>query len=347
MTTLGKRYPDLLGEDAPAEQVRVVADLDYAYADAAPPELRALLRQALREQAATPTSLHGRRHSPPPRRPLILAAVALLAAAAIASVAHAVGLLLPPADQAITSTPLEHLVVEQNLGRALNLSQGACGLTVTVTRVYADANRVVVGLTTTTTGTTHTGLADMPRLTDAQGVELPSIFSVGGYGGQPGGEAGAVGSVVTYDGSAIRGAPPEVALRLTAPVQCASSGALTGATKPLIFDFTVPFIPGREAGLPQAVAAGGTTVTLERLVATPLETRLYVRGATYDNVIPILVANGRTIINVAGRSAGGVAIYTFEPLAATEKVVTATLEARSDGQPRLSGGPWTFHVTLP
>ncbi len=346
MTTLDKRYPDVLEKDAPAEQVRLVADLDQAYTEAAPPELRALLRQALREHAAIPMSLHGRRHSPPPRRPLILAAVALLAAAAIASVAHAVGLLLPPADQAITSTPLEHLVVEKNLGRVLNLSQSACGLTVTVTRVYADANRVVVGLTTTP-GTTPTGLVDMPRLTDAQSVELPSIFSVGGYSGQPGGSAGAVGSVITYDGSAIRGAPPEVVLRLTAPVLCSSSGTLTGATKPLIFDFTVPFTPGRVADLPQAVAAGGTTMTLERLVATPLETRLYVRGATWDNVTPILVANGRTIINVAGRSAGGVAIYTFEPLGATEKVVTATLEARTDGQPRLSGGPWTFHVTLP
>src|SRR5436305_12893922 len=181
MTTLDERYPDLLGHGDDPELARLVADLDSAYtASTPPPHLRASLQRALHER--TP-ALHDRRLARPAprwfarRSRRVAIVVALVAAIALVGSAVADPTLV---DQALSMWAGTAQVATQHLGEDVNLSQSACGFTMTISRVYADANRIIVGYTLTgPAGRRFNNINATPTLADAQGHTLPGLEGAG------------------------------------------------------------------------------------------------------------------------------------------------------------------------
>lgn len=250
---------------------------------------------------------------------------------------------MSPADVAISTGPFEHLIVEKNLGRTLDLARHAHGVTMCLTRVYGDANRVVVGYTLAGAGE----LAALPLLMKEHATELPPLASIGHVGGKQEDESATVGAFITFDGHGIAGSPSEIALRLRAHVRCGRRAAGMNPLASLTFAFTVPFISGRRVVLHQKNDVGEASVTLEQVVATPLETRLYVRGVSAGSARLALVANGRQVPWHASRDDEGLATHSFEPLNDGQNDVTATMSPQSESDPKLDSGPWVFHFTLP
>jgi len=129
---------------------------------------------------------------------------------------------------------------------------------------------------------------------------------------------------------------------------------------PISFDVTVPFEPARELTQGQAVPAGGVTATLERVVISPIETRLYVSGLQ-PNTFGILStvegevrdaasANWRwhdmTVYSFAADLSDkhGDWTFTVKSMPALHLPPGVTPPA---GSTPAKGGPWTFHFTVP
>ena len=200
-------------------------------------------------------------------------------------------------------------VEQANLVQELNLSQTVDGVTVTLERAYADANRIVVGYTIKGPNGQRYDARHL-TLTDAAGTVFLGTIGYGVYGvtGQsdilrvslPPGEGA---YVLAFDAAPVQGAPTKLDLRLVMEVEelvlppdapspsptLAGSpaeppepmvvellpmpmGAIVG---PFIFDFSVPFIAGRVIKVQHIVEAAGVAVRLERIVVTPSETRAF------------------------------------------------------------------------
>lgn len=87
---------------------------------------------------------------------------------------------------------------------------------------------------------------------------------------------------------------------------------------PFVFDITVPLSPKVRAAAPHVsgTSAHGTTITLERLVATPTEARLYVRGPDRPRAffIPMIDASGTEYNPGFGTPLGhGLWVWRFFP----------------------------------
>ena len=199
-------------------------------------------------------------------------------------------------------------VEQANLVQELNLSQTVDGVTVTLERAYADANRIVVGFTIKGPNGQRYDAHHL-TLTDAAGTVFSGMLGYGVTGQSdilqvslPPGEGA---YVLAFDAAPVEGAPAELDLRLVMEVKefvlpsyapeppptpvsppaeppasmvvealPAPEGAIIG---PFTFDFRVPFIPGRVAEVNQTVEDAGMAVRLERVVVTPSETRVYLR----------------------------------------------------------------------
>jgi len=213
-------------------------------------------------------------------------------------------------------------VEQANLVQELNLSQTMDGVTVTLERAYADANRIVVGFTIKAPNGQRYDASHL-TLTDAAGAVFSGMHGYGVTGQSdilkvslPPGEGA---YVFAFDAAPVEGAPAELDLRLEMEVKefvlppyaleppptpisppaeppdsmavealPAPEGAIVGT---LTFDFSVPFIPGRVAEVNQTVEDAGVAVCLERVVVTPSETRAYLRfaspGGEAEGWIPI------------------------------------------------------------
>jgi hypothetical protein len=102
-------------------------------------------------------------------------------------------------------------ILTADLGQPLDQAQTIAGWTVTVRRVSADANRLVVAYTVD-------GL-DVPRLilsSDAPQAEVAgqALVAQGQWGGR---KAGALAEVVLFDATALGDAPPSLVVRFTIP----------------------------------------------------------------------------------------------------------------------------------
>lgn len=128
---------------------------------------------------------------------------------------------------------------------------------------------------------------------------------------------------------------------------------------PLSFDITVPFEGGREVDVHQQVRAGGTTLTLERVVISPTETRAYVSGFNSKQSHSVegnLSGDGWTDEDIDGGSTGvwysnGMTVFSYlgsfmNKHGAWTLTVKSTFTANETPNP-VSGGPWTFHFTVP
>jgi hypothetical protein len=200
---------------------------------------------------------------------------------------------------------LQH-IEQADLVQALDLSQTVDEVTVTLEQAYADANRIVVGLTIKgPIGQRYE--ARHLTLTDAAGTIFPSTVGYGVSGQSdilqvslPPGEGA---YVLAFDAAIVEGSPEALDLRLVMEVeelvlpsdapepsptsagspaeppepmvvalQPMSEGTIVG---PFTFDFSVPFIPGHAIEVQHTVEAAGVAVKLERIVVTPSETRAF------------------------------------------------------------------------
>ena len=222
--------------------------------------------------------------------------VALLVAAllTIGATAYAVDFLLQNFDPGLEAADNANLIVY------LNDTQTIGDVSVTLEYAYADANRIAIAYNGTAlvpiTSSASLGFTEI-HLTDDQGREFNNyLFGGGGGGGGGSAEATVVavsfGLVDNYDASIIDDSPDELHLHLEltvgdmTPIMGGGGGGGGGGSVapaeaepfepvgPFIFDFTVPFNPGRVMNEPQTVTAADIPMRLNRVVVTPSLTRL-------------------------------------------------------------------------
>jgi hypothetical protein len=225
--------------------------------------------------------------------------LALVLFLALGAVTHAVA---PVVERLFQQDAGLQQVGQANLAQELNLSQTVDGVTVTLERAYADANRIVVGFTIKDPNGQRYDPYHHLTLTDMAGTVFSGTIGFGVTGQSdilqvslPPGEGA---NVICFDAASVEGAPAELDLRLVMevvealpldafeppptsdsppaepPMVVVEEEAIVG---PFTFDFSVPFIPGRVAEVNQTIEAAGVAVRLERVVVTPSETRAYLR----------------------------------------------------------------------
>ncbi len=263
-------------------------------------------------------------------------------------------------------------IQEQHLGQEVDLRQTVAGFTVAVQRVYADANRIVIGYTVS-------GPADIAfnifspidtALTDQEGREYPTHSGIGtGMEGDTG------GYVLSFDAGVPSQAPERLQLRLVTDIMGLPSTPVAQGERPCAgpFNFSVRVIPGRVMDAPQTVEAEGTRITLKRAVVTPSETRLVLHvslapGADggvkreWEPIAKLQVSDAapdmqRLVPGVGhfggmGRQQGEDYDYRIPyPLYDCRGEWTLTVSelvglSRNGGQVRLSG-PWVLRFTVP
>ncbi len=272
------------------------------------------------------------------------------------------------------------------LGQEVNLSQTVDGFTVTLQRVYADANRIVIGYTVSSPpGQRYANFhLTQARLIDDKGT----VFSSGVIGVGAGVEAGTGGYVDSFDAAGVQGTPDVLHLRLVtnldiiplvtaqvSPIVTRKSedpsvtiaevlpqpkGPIIG---PFTFDFSVAFIPGRVVQVQQTVEKSGIAVRLERVVVTPSETRAILCLKTPSGEpmhwTPIVGLAARGKSSHAGAISGGSEIgesgcyrysvffsYYDQPGEWTLTVKEVVDLTQPGKQTRLSG-PWVFRFRVP
>lgn len=335
------------------------------------------------EETASPALVHfparlsndkpARRRFQPPRwvaahRVASIALAAFLAVGLMAGSVYAVTSLL---DQVIGYDPGAKQVNLDNQFVAVNQSQTIGGFTITLNKAYADANRVIIaGTVKKPSDHTYNNASPIAALTTNQGAPLPGLNGVG-YGNRSGGDA----FVDSYDGAAITGNPKTLRLHLEisgldvaqqdGDDSTIQTYTVSGSAS---FDFSVPFHAGRVANLHQSLTVGGGTVTLERVVVTLSETRVYLLGTPPDpaelkNSIapaPDLIAH----LSVGGwdsdhsdgaiiqwEAPNGLIVFSYQDsLFDQHGTWTLTVQTSGSAQPSetpFTGGPWTFHFVVP
>ncbi len=184
MGTLGERYGDILPHARDAAALRVVSDLETIYMhDSSPPaDLGAALDRTIYAHMAraerAPSPLSRTRATTWIRQPIGILAALVAVLATVGGVYAAVTTL---GDQTLLANNGTRQIAVADLGRSLNLSRRACGFTVTLNRVYADVQRIVIAYTvvgpvgrTFHIGTSASMGAVEPTLTTAYGEQFES-----------------------------------------------------------------------------------------------------------------------------------------------------------------------------
>ena len=262
----------------------------------------------------------------------------------------------------------------QRLGQEIDLRQTVGGFTIALQRVYADANRIVIGYTVSGPAGLEFNnfLLTGFTLTDQEGREYPIHSGVGaGMEGDTG------GYVFSFDAGVLPQTPDRLRLRLVTDVmgfpRTPSPQEERPRAGPFTFDFSVPVIPGRVMASPQTAKVDGTRITLQRVVVTPSETRIVLQlspapeaGGSVERewapIVDLQVSDAapqvqRMAPDVGrfggfGQWQGGVYDYRIPyPLYDCRGEWTLTVHelvgfARGEGQVRLAG-PWLFRFTVP
>jgi hypothetical protein len=246
---------------------------------------------------------------------------------------------------------LKDLGIQQLQYSDFHQSKSIDGYTLSLDKVYADANLVIVGYTATApTGQNPMLEFDMgnAKLSTEQGLNLPNAGGV-----ETGPIAGINGNVFVFDASPIHGTPTSLNLQLAIHYGTKVQGSLT-------FDFSVPFHPGRIVNVNQSVTANGKTITLERIVISPSETRLYIQGLYYSPLtafITELSVENHVFEPNGGYDGPGTWKIDFNnPLFEDQGVWTVTIRESvyvKSSQPNVyhrvavKRADWVFHVTVP
>jgi Domain of unknown function (DUF4179) len=371
-------YADLLdGYSDPA----LVHDLDRLHHPTSPPHLRPAIARAIEQRAAAlRTPALAARHWPRfalPRR----AAVALVALLAFTMLAAAAAPLVTSiVDKAFGMDPGTNRIVTEHLGQELGLSQTVNGFTVTIERVYADANQIVIGYSVSgpSDRSFNNFLAfgpqrgQTPVLVDDTGRE----FQHSPIGWGAGVEAGKGGYLLLYDATPIAGNPANLTLHLAigsldviervnagtptvagsalrpTPQKGADPGpycepevCIYSVDGPFAFDLTIPFAASRVAEPHQTVEVGGVPLTLDRISSTPTGTLVTLRGAGPGATVTLTGGNTKYTLGQPGPIPA--------QLTSDQLFNYTTTDPLPDGQTdwtltvTTTRGTATFHVTLP
>lgn len=389
MTMLFEHDLDPLDVQADAELRRLVVDLDAACtATSLAPGTRADIARTLEERADVLTRAR--------RRPLTRlswaarrsAPRALVAAAVLAAVIGTGAAIADPdlVQQAISLLPGG---ADQQYAITLDQAQSACGFTVTLRKAYADANRLIIGYDVTAPPNRTFRDVSLSGLeaTEAGGTRLEPLNSSDSANLDH--MVGATrGNVQEFDTNTVYNGGP-LQLHLTAPAlygaeavtdqppttpTCETDSAVTTAQTdrpyrgvtvagPFSFDVTVPVSPKVRTATPQVSGTSehGTTVTLEKVIVTPTEARLFVRGPADKPFIPVFYAGG-TAFDVGLATPVGQGLWVdrifprpWSPIGSpgwlfdnhdawTLKVLTDSIDVQ--GQSEWSGSV-TLNVTVP
>ncbi len=237
----------------------------------------------------------------PTRVALIMAVLAVVLMAA--GFAYAIDLFSPKLTHDLQSYPGTHNVLAKQEFVKVNQSKTIDGFTLTLETAYADANRAVLGYSIIMPkefkNDGHWWAFDRDSLRTASGLALPGLSSVG---------VRAVTDVISYDAGVIRGTPATLQLHAEITFGCDSSQDAQGQVNTCppkalhisndlhwSFDFSVPFHAGQVVNVHTSATTHGKTVTLDRVVITASETRVYLRGAdsglTYSYDATLTVAH--------------------------------------------------------
>jgi len=377
---LKDRFSDVLGDTPDPDLLRLVSDLDRVSRSTATP---ATLARRIDYAVLAHQRPAGRARGARVRVPLRLGplAIALALLVAITSAAYSA---VPLIDKVFGLDSGAGSIVSKNLGEQVDLSRSIAGFTVTLNRVYADANRVILGYTVAGPASRRVWNFSL----GASQIEANGVTLLGRGEVADGLIARPNAYLQWFDASALNGSPQSIHLHIVFPWieameqvgplarpgqgppmqfpampslqpgaiatlvpvgQANSPIRLVRVGGPVTFELSVPFIPGRAVDLHDAETAGGRTVTLERAVVTPTETRLYLSGTGADVVGTLSVGDWQSDSNTVMQSSwaagdGVTAVSYLAPL--SDKHGEWTFVARSAGS-STAGGPWTFHFVLP
>lgn len=336
-------------------------------------EATPLKRGIARSIASHPSD--NRKPSAPRRlvRSRIGIAIALVVGVAFASGTAYAGLTLL---QAVTQTdPGAAAVYRQNLGEALSLAQTRDGVTVTLERAYADVNRVMITYgvhTSRGAAWTFNGFAmatGQPTVTDSRGHVLrgyDASFETDPLTNETVG-------MLAYDAELATQNVRDLALNVTVSgINMRSGNGASTVVGPYAFDLRVAMTPGETIQVNRMVIAHDIGVSLDRVVASPSETRIYLRssvpsaptdvylaariiGNGYDTRAAVFTSAGQLLTLGAGFEApGGEQVVTFtNTLFGKRGSFTLTVESigvmrTGDGSfGERVAGPWVIHFRVP
>lgn len=190
------------------------------------------------------------------------------------------------------------------------LTQAGPGGAVTIERFYADTNRIVVAYTITRAAAAENDTRFpiiRPTLADREGRDYP-YTSPGGFASIGGKENGQLfrRAVISFEATPLPPDARQETFRFTFdPAEIINNPVTLEGFGPWVVDLTMPIIPARTAAIGQTVVAPvvasyqqgepavdvprcaacpaapaeGVTITLERVVVTVSETRIYLRLA--------------------------------------------------------------------
>ena len=253
-------------------------------------------------------------------------------------------------------------ICQDHLYKEINLAGSIGGYTLMLGRAYADANWIIFEYTVTRNADHQQVPAHIAAWT------LRTQYGRGLWGG--GGEGGynsktkvAVEDVM-YDASTIPDGTRELTLHfMVKMIEVDRVDVTTQAGPPLffvhglvVFNFTLPVTPGREANLHKVAVVGGTSVTLERAVVTRTATRLYVEGEKVTPGDTFTLSAGDRNLDLLRSWAGGAIDQNggMHPFYTSTSVVLdfdRSFNFHGEWTFRVSsgknGGPWIFHFSVP
>lgn len=238
----------------------------------------------------------------------------------------------------------------------INLKQSLDGITVTVNSASADPNSINVFVTINAINCAADYELDKVSLVDAQGrvyEQLPSNLGTTNLG---------IGGSLVFDASSITDKPSALELHLSIGSigRHYPTGKFEQLDGPLNFDFSVPFNTNtvRIDELHQSVTAGGVTTTLEKVIITPTQTRIFIDNIGADPSFNLQIGDDFFISNDMTNSKkntnlgsielsetpDGIDIILNMSLYDKKGMWSLTLNAPkfASGTPT-TGGPWVFH----
>jgi hypothetical protein len=258
---------------------------------------------------------------------------------------------------------LDH-VGQAGLGRDLALSQVVDGVTVTLERGYADANRIAIGLTVRGSYVLGYDLAHV-TLSDTLDRTFPLSMGMGVKGQsdilQLELSSGEGAHVLSFDASALQSASSTLDLHLVVEVARSPMPLSQHVIGPFIFDFSLPLNPGKVVDVQQRVTAASVDIELRQVVVTPSETQILLclgapseMGTSWSAVSTLQTETGQAA-GVWVRSAEeGCALHGLLPplydqpgewtLTVTELVMHDRAQM---GEPTRIAGPWVFRFHVP
>lgn len=380
--SLAARYPDLLDEQDQPDLLPLIGDLDAIYSASEPPAHLTLAGALAQRERVAETRPQQRRWLPrfqPARRfPRRIGTVAAAMALAVVLLTAGSVFAYPLIRQVFDPNPgLTQVMQNPLLYQDVNASQTVDGFTLTVTKAYADANKVIIGYSVIDNSDPQTQVAYQPKLTAKESMTFHArIFGIS--------QAGEV-LFTSFDAlSVLTGNPGQLHLHLevdgwqplpdpsvTPPPGQPTPKPAVALPQPLSVDFSVPFHPGRVVNLHQAVTVNGKTLILERVVVTPSETRAYLRGNGYplalDSIPTLTVGSWNSSqLGSSQQHNEAVAVWPTDDQFPTNAMIAVNFETSLmdkhgawtlvvpgllnppyDEQSAGLQGPWTFHFVVP